>query len=107
MSNKHILLFRARNLLEIDPHYQVVEDEKQYAKIKAFRDELPHLKAVVMYGGKTDWRLSWPEHMTLRDKVQYKLQALIDYCNEMISTLLFVGLKVEIVRAYFGRLREW
>ena len=48
------MLFRARNLLEIDPHYQVVEDEKQYAKIKAFRDELPHLKAVVMYGGKTD-----------------------------------------------------
>ena len=54
MSNKHILLFRARNLLEIDRHFQVVEDEKQYAKIKAFRDELPHLKAVVMYGGRTD-----------------------------------------------------
>ena len=40
--------------MEIDRHFQVVEDEKQYAKIKAFRDELPHLKAVVMYGGKTD-----------------------------------------------------
>ena len=33
---------------------QIVEDEKQYAKIKSFRDELPHLKAVVMYGGESD-----------------------------------------------------
>ena len=60
--------------MEIDPHEQVVEDEKQYAKVKAFRDDLPHLKAVVMYGGKTDARSSWLDPMIPMkcDEVQYK-----------------------------------
>ena len=76
--------------MEIDRHYQVVEDEKQYAKVKAFRDELPHLKAVVMYGGKTDRRsswASWPDLMIhIGQSKQYKLQALenvIDYFDEL------------------------
>ena len=80
--------------MQIDPHEQVVEDEKQYAKIKAFRDELPHLKAVVMYGGKTDTRSSWLDLMIRLklDEVHNRLQALedvIDYFDEIIISVCF------------------
>jgi len=72
----------------------VVEDEKQYAKIKAFRDELPHLKAVVMYGADpisenvVSWkRLQQIGKQDTDDELHQRLRNMaINECCHMVYT---------------------
>ena len=72
----------------------VVEDDKQLAKFLPFRDQLPHLKAIVQYVGesKTDGVISWKDLVAKGkslpdDDLNARLKAMaINECCHLVYT---------------------